>query len=314
MDSILFVKTSSLGDVVHHMPAVTDARNQFPRARLSWVVEDAFEPLARLHPAIDAVIPVATRRWRSKPLAPATWGDFAETMHRLREERFDRIVDTQGLIRSALIARRATGEHHGYDAASIKEPLASRFYDVKHRVSRDLHAVVRNRTLTAAALGYQADQVVDYGLRRSAPSGGARQALLLHGTSRPSKEWSESNWTDLGRSLRREGFDVVLLWGSDNERRRAERLAATIPDAHVLDRAPLDVVASNIAAASLVVGADTGLLHLAAAYGVPLVAVFTGSDPALTGPVGSGPIRIVGGMNAEPAVNDVVAAVELVFA
>jgi len=314
MDSILFVKTSSLGDVVHHMPAVTDARKHFPGARLSWVVEDAFEPLARLHPAVDAVIPVATRRWRSRPLAPATWGDFAETMHRLREERFDRIVDTQGLIRSALIARRAAGEHHGYNAASIKEPLASRFYDVKHEVSRDLHAVLRNRMLTAAALGYQPDEAVDYGLRRPALSGSTRQALLLHGTSRPSKEWSESHWTDLGRWLRREGFDVALLWGSDNERRRAERLTNTIPEARVLDRAPIDVVASYIAGASLVVGADTGLLHLAAAYGVPLVAVFTGTNPALTGPVGSGPLRVVGGMNAKPAVNDVIAAVERVIA
>jgi heptosyltransferase-1 len=141
-----------------------------------------------------------------------------------------------------------------------------------------------------------------------------RRALLLHGTSRPSKEWSESHWTDLGRSLRRDGFEVALLWGSDNERRRAERLAATIPEARVIDRVPLDVVASHIAAASLVVGADTGLLHLAAAYGVPLVAVFTSSDPALTGPLGGGPIRIVGGMNAKPAVNDVIAAVELVSA
>jgi lipopolysaccharide heptosyltransferase I len=313
MDSILFVKTSSLGDVVHHMPAVSDARRRFPDARLSWVVEELFEPLARLHPAINAVIPVATRRWRSRPLAPATWGDFAETMQRLREERFDRIIDTQGLIRSALIARRAVGEHHGYDAASIKEPLASRFYDVKHRVARDLHAVTRNRTLTASALGYQADEAIDYGLGRPAHSAGARYALLLHGTSQQSKEWNESHWTDLGRWLRREGFEVSLLWGSDAERRRAERLASAIPEARVLDRTPLDTVASHIANASLVVGVDTGLLHLAAAYRVPLVAVFTGSEPALTGPVGSGPMRIVGGAGARPEVSDVTAAVEAVL-
>ena len=314
MDSILFVKTSSLGDVVHHMPAVTDARRNFPTARLSWVVEEIFEPLAKLHPAVDAVIPVATRRWRSRPLAPATWGDFADTMQRLREDRFDRIVDTQGLIRSALIARRALGEHHGYDAASIKEPLASRFYDVRHQVARDLHAVVRNRALTGAALGYQPDQPVDYGLQRPERTSGARQALLLHGTSRPSKEWRESHWTDLGRWLRREGFEVALPWGSDDERRRAERLASSIPEARVLDRAPLDIIASHIASASLAVGVDTGLLHLAAAYRVPLVAVFTGSDPTLTGPAGSGPLKVVGGLNARPEVNAIIAAVEAVMA
>jgi heptosyltransferase-1 len=295
------------------MPAVTDVRKRFPGTRLSWVVEELFEPLAKLHPAIDAVIPVATRRWRSRPLARATWGDIAETMQRLREEEFDRIIDTQGLIRSALIARRAAGEHHGYDAASIKEPLASRFYDVKHRVARDLHAVTRNRALTAAALGYRPDEATDYGLVRPASSGGVRQALLLHGTSQRSKEWSESRWTDLGRWLRREGFEVALLWGSDDERRRAERLASAIPEARALDRAPLDVTASHIANASLVVGVDTGLLHLAAAYRVPLVAVFTGSEPALTGPVGSGPIRVIGGVGARPEVNEVVVAVEAVL-
>ena len=314
MDSILFVKTSSLGDVVHHMPAVTDARRKFPGARLSWVVEELFEPLAKLHPAIDAVIPVATRRWRSRPLAPATWGDFAETMQRLREEKFDRIIDTQGLIRSALIARRAAGEHHGYDAASIKEPLASRFYDVKHKIARDLHAVARNRALTAAALGYQPDELIDYGLVRPAQLGSVRRALLLHGTSQRSKEWSEGHWTDLGRWLRREGFEVALLWGGDDERRRAERLASAIPEARVLDRMPLDIVASHLANASLVVGVDTGLLHLAAAYCVPLVAVFTGSEPALTGPVGSGPMRVIGGAKAKPEVNDIIAAIELVMA
>jgi heptosyltransferase-1 len=313
MDSILFVKTSSLGDVVHHMPAVTDARRRFPGARLSWVVEEFFEPLVRLHPAVDAVIPVATRRWRSRLLAPATWGDVAETMQRLREERFDRIIDTQGLIRSALIARRAAGEHHGYDAASIKEPLASRFYDVKHRIARDLHAVTRNRALTAAALGYRPDAAIDYGLSRPAQQAGARRALLLHGTSQRSKEWSESHWIDLGRWLRREGLEVSLLWGSDDEQRRAERLANAIPEARVLDRAPLDIVALHIANASLVVGVDTGLLHLAAAYRVPLVGVYTGSEPALTGPVGVGPMRVIGGAKARPDVNDIIAAVEAVL-
>jgi heptosyltransferase-1 len=136
---------------------------------------------------------------------------------------------------------------------------------------------------------------------------------LLHGTSRRSKEWSESYWIDIGRWLRREGFEVALLWGSDDERRRAERIAGAIPEARVLDRAPLDTVASHIANASLVIGADTGLLHLAAAYRVPLVGVFTGSEPALTGPVGSGTMRVVGGNRARPEVNQVIAAVEAVL-
>lgn len=312
MQSVLFVKTSSLGDVVHHMPAVTDARKRFAGAKLSWVVEEPFAPLARLHPAIDEVIPVATRRWRSRLLAPSTWSDISDISRRLRETGYDRIVDTQGLIRSAFIARRSQGERHGYDASSIKEPLASRFYDVTHRVSRQLHAVTRNRLLTAVSLGYEVTDAVDYGLPRAASR--RRRALLLHGTSRTSKEWSEANWIDLGRWLRREGFDVALPWGNDSERRRAQRLASSIPEAEVLDRQPLDAVAAILAEASLAVGVDTGLLHLAAAYRVPTVGIFVGSDPALTGPLGGGPLQTVGGLNAKPTVNDTITAIERVLA
>jgi len=312
MDNILFVKTSSLGDVVHHMPAVSDARRHFPGAKLSWVVEEPFAPLAQLHPAVDEVIPVATRRWRSRLLKPSTWSDIADAMRRLRDSHFDRVIDTQGLIRSAVIANRAGGERHGYDAASIKEPLAARFYDVRHSVSRQLHAVTRNRMLTAASLGYSlaATDALDYGLQRKAS--GVREAVLLHGTSRASKEWNEAQWTDLGRWLRREGFEVTLPWGNDGERRRAERLATVINEARVLERMPLDSLAAQLQNAALVVGVDTGLLHLAAAYRVPTVGIFVGSDPALTGPVGSGPIAVVGGLNAKPGVTEVIAKIEAV--
>ena len=313
MQSVLFVKTSSLGDVVHHMPAVTDARKRFAGAKLSWVVEEPFAPLARLHPAIDEVIPVATRRWRSRLLKPSTWSDIADALRTLRDCHFDKVVDTQGLIRSALIARRAGGERHGYDSSSIKEPLASRFYDVTHRVPQDLHAVTRNRMLTAAALGYRLAETegVDYGLRRE--PAGTKQAILLHGSSRASKEWSEAHWTDLGRWLRREGFEIALPWGTDSERRRAERLASGINEAQVIERSPLDVLAAQLKNAALVVGVDTGLLHLAAAYGVPTVGIFVGSDPALTGPIGSGPVQVVGRLDAKPDVIATIAAVEAVM-
>jgi heptosyltransferase-1 len=309
MDSILFIKTSSLGDVVHHMPAVTDARQRFPDAQIAWVVEEAFAPLAGLHPAVDTVIPVATRRWRRQFLKRETWQQIAAFRRLLRPQVYDRVIDAQGLVRSAIIARAARGERHGYDRQSIKEAFASRFYDVKHKVSRALHAVDRNRILTGQALGYTPSGAIDYGLLPP-PKSVTNYAVLLHGTSRVSKEWSEECWIELGRWLHGKGFECVLPWGDGVEKLRAERLCSAIPDSRVLDRQPLDATAKVIAGAALVVGVDTGLLHLAAAYQVPLAGIFTASDPGLTGPVGAGRIVIVAGVEKAPLAQEVINAVE----
>lgn len=308
MTAILFVKTSSLGDVVHQMPAMTDARRHRPDARLVWVVEEAFAPLARLHPAIDEVIPVATRRWRSQVLSPATWREVAAFKAKLRAANADIVIDTQGLIRSGLIARAAGGVRHGYDASSIREPFASRFYDVRHAVARDQHAVARNRQLTALSLGYRIDAAIDYGLVRPPRGNSAPYAVLLHGTSRAAKEWREVDWIGTGKWLRGQGLDVLLPWGNERERLRSARVAAAIPGSRILDRQPLDAMAKVIAGAALVVGVDTGLLHLAAAYGVPLIAVFLATDPGLTGPVGNGPITVLGGKAAYPSFERVIEA------
>jgi len=309
MDSVLFIKTSSLGDVVHHMPAVTDARQHFPDAQIAWVVEELFAPLVGLHPAVDTVIPVATRRWRKQILRRETWKEIAAFRKLLRPAAYDKVVDVQGLFRSAVMARAARGERHGYDAASIKETLASRLYDVKHTVSRTLHAVDRNRILTGLSLGYAPAREIDYGLL-AVPKPSDRYAMLLHGTSRPSKQWDEECWIALGRWLQAKGFDCVLPWGDGVEKLRAERLSAAIAGSRVLERQPLDATAKVIAGASLVVGVDTGLLHLAAAYKVPLVGIYVSSDPGLVGPVGSGKIVVVTGVERAPTAAETIAAVE----
>lgn len=310
MHGILFIKTSSLGDVVHHMPAVTDARQHHPDARLTWVVEEAFAPLARLHPAIDEVIPVSTRRWRSQLLSAQTWSEVSAFKTRLKSINAEKVIDTQGLIRSALIARTASGERHGYDASSIKEPVASWFYDVTHKVARDQHAVTRNRALTGLSLGYSPDAAIEYGLTNPPRAGDARYAVLFHGTSRASKEWREVDWIGTGKWLHAQGLEVVLPWGNERERSRSERLHAAIPGSRILDRLPLDETAKVIANAALVVGVDTGLLHLAAAYEVPLIAVFLATDPGLTGPVGNGSITVVGGKDIYPSFARVIEAAE----
>jgi heptosyltransferase-1 len=309
MPDILFIKTSSLGDVIHHMPAMTEARAARPDARFTWLVEEAFAPLARLHPAVDVITPVASRRWRKSWYGPAIWPEMGGTWRAMRAAGFDAVIDTQGLLRTGILARIARGTRHGYDAASIREPLACAFYDVRHTVSRDLHAVERNRILTGKALGYEPKGAPDFGLGRvRLRNEDGRYAVLLHATAQSRKEWPVQNWIALGREIQRQGIGIVLPWGTEAERARSERIAAALPGARVPARAPLDLVAQLIGGAHYVIGVDTGLLHLAAALGVPLVAIFAGSKPQLTGPVGNGPLTVLGADGAAPDVNDVIAA------
>ena len=303
MVEILFIKTSSLGDVVHQMPALTDAQKHRPDARFTWAVEEAYAPLLRMHEASPAVVAVGTRRWRQSFINPATWDEARSFAEKLRTRKYDVIIDTQGLIKSAVIARIAQGRRHGYDRNSIREPAASRLYNVRHAVSRDLHAIERNRRLTGLALGYEPSGEPDYGLNRTRiASPGERYCLFLHATARPEKEWSENNWVGLGRALVDVGCRIVLPWGQPGERERSERLDASLPGSEVPERKGLDDVARMIAGATFVVGVDTGLVHLAAAMKVPLVAIFVGSEPGLTGPVGSGRMKILGGKNEPPSV------------
>jgi len=312
MPRILFVKTSSLGDVVHHCPAVSDAARALPGAAIDWVVEEAFSAVPAMHRSVRRVIPVALRRWRARAWSPAVWREIGTFRRTLAAERYDYVVDTQGLVKSATIAALAKGERHGLDRASTREPLAARFYHRRHRVPRALHAVERNRRLTAAALGYAVQGPCDYGLsiadsRAKTPLG--PYAVLLTMTSRADKLWPEARWRELARGLAVRGLRLLLPWGSEAERARCERVAAGIEGASVPPRMPLDELAGVLGAARCAAGVDTGLAHLAVALGVPTLGIYCGSDPELTGLYGAR-AKNLGGPAAPPAAGEVLAALE----
>ena len=301
MTTILFVKTSSLGDVVHNCPAVSDAARAFPGAAIDWVVEEPFAGIAAMHPAVRRVIPVAVRRWRSALFKSATWSEIAAWRRSLRAERYDAVVDTQSLFKSALITSQAYGKSHGLDRASAREILAPMFYDVRHSVPRGQHAVERNRQLAALALGYPVPSSLEYGLR---VPGAAKSAytVLLTMTSRDDKLWPDQRWIELARELR---MPAMLPWGSDAERARAQRIAAAIGGTFLPRRLGIDELASLFVGASSVIGLDTGLTHLAAALGVPTVGIYCGSDPTLTGIYGAPRGRNVGSRGKIPEVGEV---------
>ncbi len=300
MTTILFVKTSSLGDVVHNCPAVSDVARALPGARIDWMVEEPFAAVAAMHGAVRRVIPVAVRRWRAALWRPAVWSEIGAWRRALRAERYDAVIDTQSLVKSALLAACARGERHGMDRASAREPFAARFYRVRHAVPRALHAVERNRFLAAAALGFEPQDPIDYGLRAPAAEKSS-QVVLLTMTSRDDKLWPEARWIELARNL---GAPAVLPWGTEVEQARAQRIAGAV-GATVPERMGLDELARLFAGARAVVGLDTGLTHLAAALGTPTVGIYCGSDPALTGLCGAPRAANVGAAGRPPATDEV---------
>ena len=302
---ILFVKTSSLGDVVHNCPAVTDAARKLPAAEIDWVVEEPFAAIAAMHPAVRGVIPVRLRRWRGEWWRGATWREIGAYRAAVSAERYDAVIDTQSLIKSAVLSAFALGERHGLDASSAREPLAARFYAHRHAVPRDLHAVERNRRLTAAALGYALDLPLEYGFAPISADASEPYAVFLTMTSRDDKLWPEARWIEVGRAL---GMRVVLPWGSEAERARATLIAAALPQAEVAKRMTIEQLARLLARARLVVGVDTGLTHLAAALGARTVGIYCGSDPALTGIYGAPRATNLGSLGAPPSAAEVLRA------
>ena len=313
MPRILLVKTSSLGDVVHNLPVASDIRAAAPHAEIDWVVEDAFAAIPRLHPAVARVLPVAIRRWRSSLLEAAAREEIRAFARELKREPYDAVIDTQGLLKSALVARTARGARHGLDFASAREPL-SLFYDRTYAVPWTMHAVERNRSLAAQALAYAVPPGVDYGIRASAaklvwlPDG--PYAVLVHATSAREKLWPDDHWVELATRLGERGMRSVLPWGSTAERLRAEEIARPVAGAVVAPGLSLADVAAVLAGARAAVGVDTGLTHLAAALKVPTVGIYSATDPAATGLYGCARAVNLGGIGNPPSMRDVLAALE----
>ena len=309
---ILLIKTSSLGDVIHALPAVTDLIAVGAAAQIDWVVEEPLRAIAGLHAGVHEAIPVAVRRWRRAWWRRAVRDEIRACVHQLQTRTYDAVIDAQGLFKSALLALAARGPRHGLDFHSSREPLAL-FYHQTYRIGWDMHAVERTRLLCARALGYEVPQRCDYGIR-AAPrsftwSGDGAYAVLLHASSGDCKLWNERNWVALGESLGAAGTGCVLPWGNERERERAMRIAKALRAAIVPPALGLAELAGLLAGARTVVGVDTGLTHLAAALGVPTVGIYVATDSAATGIYGCARALNLGGISRVPTVQQVLTAV-----
>lgn len=288
---ILIVKISSLGDVLHTLPALTDAVQALPGVRFDWVVEEVFAEIPAWHPAVDTVIPVALRRWRKQPLRALRSGEWGKFRDLLRAHEYDKIIDAQGLIKSALLTFMGRGKRTGLSRSSAREPCSALFYQERHNIPKQQHAIERVRQLFAAALGYKVPNIaLDYGIRRARFPGFKRAdkyIVFLHGTSWPSKEWPEPYWITLSQMANSAGFTVLLPWGNTPELSRVQRIAEACRQAKVLPKMNLQAIASVLCNASGAVGVDTGLAHLAAALSVPSVTLYGATRPGLTGTLGN---------------------------
>ncbi|WP_342323055.1 lipopolysaccharide heptosyltransferase RfaC [Kosakonia sp. BYX6] len=289
---VLIVKTSSMGDVLHTLPALTDAAQAIPGLRFDWVVEEGFAQIPSWHAAVDRVIPVAIRRWRKAWFSAPIAAERKAFREAVRTEEYDAIIDAQGLVKSAaLVTRLAHGVKHGMDWGTVREPLASLFYNRRHHIAKQQHAVERTRELFAKSLGYTKPQTQgNYAISQhflTAPGTlDTQYAVFLHATTRDDKHWPESHWRTLIGLLKDSGLKIKLPWGAPHEEARAKRLAEGFDYVEVLPRLSLEKVAQVIAGAKFVVSVDTGLSHLTAALDRPNITLYGPTDPGLIGGYG----------------------------
>ena len=284
---VCVIKTSSMGDVIHTLPALTDAQRAIPNLSIDWLVEENFAEIPRWHSAVNQIIPIALRRWRKSPFSIQTKNEWKSYRTLLQANQYDAVIDAQGLFKSAFfVTRLANGVKHGYDCKSIREPIASFFYDKKHAISYQQHAVERIRQLFAQALSYPLPKEKgDYGIDRHFLSVEAIDpyVIFFHATTRDEKHWPEKEWRNLIEKLTALSIQIRLPWGNEKEKARAERLVSGLPHAMILPKLSLNELADQITNAKAVVSVDTGLAHLTAALDKPNITLYGATDPTLIG-------------------------------
>lgn len=308
---ILIVKLSSLGDVVHAMPAVQDILRSFPQAEIDWVVERGFAPLVRRCDGVRRVIEVNLRQWSKTPLSAGTRGQWRAFKEQLRQDTYDAIIDLQGLTKSALVARLARVAPGGRRYAMANQTEGSSYEvptrwvaDVAIALDPHVHAVRRSRLICARALGYEVSGSDRFGLQRrlidrqddSAKAAYSFQrrprVALVHGTSRSDKQWPHRNWVDLAKLFDAAGYDLVLPHGTDDEERCCVLIARECPNASVWPRMPLDALIDELGTCAGVIGVDSGLSHIAVALDLAHVQLYNFDTAWRTGPAPHDPQRV----------------------
>ena len=292
---VLVVKLSSLGDVVHTLPAAMDIQANLPNAQIDWVVEPSFAPIVKACAAVHCVIACDLRHWRKNIWSQATrlaWRAFLAELH---QERYDAIIDLQGLTKSALVSWLARTSHKGKRYAMANATDGSAYErptrwvaDMAIDLEQHIHALTRGRVVCASALKYEVPPTLRYGLNAGQSIHNDKKTVVfVHGTSRADKEWPLANWHELGLRLSNAGYQIVLPHGNEEERLRSVAMVEMIPNALVWPRMSIDNLMQAMAPTAGVIGVDSGLSHIAVALNLPHVQIYNFDTAWRTGPIGS---------------------------
>ena len=334
---ILLVKLSSLGDVLHNLPIFWDLRARLPHAQIDWAVEESYvhllQPLLSTDGfrGVDRIIPFGLRRWKKNLFKLQTWKEFFAFRKALQAVSYDVLIETQGLLKSALVCALARKSSYAVVAGlanatefSGYEPMARAFYNQCVQVPNQCHAIDRSRWVMSSALDWpllnrQESPTHFYPESYVAQLGSSEISsdlrilkkpfiLCFHCTAREAKRWSNEHWISLGKSLSSKGYQIVFPWGNSSEKKISVQLASQIEGAIVPGAFSIQEAFPIIASAALTVGVDTGLTHLAAVLGKPTIEIYCDSPRWKTEGYWSDQIINLGDIKAPPTVDAVLSA------
>lgn len=295
-----------MGDIIHTLPALTDALRAIPNLKIDWVIEPAFQDIPTWHPAVKRTILIPLRKWRKNFFKLSTLLEIKTCYQQLRKKKYDVIIDAQGLLKSALVAKCAHGKIHGYAAHCAREAISHYFYDDQYAIDLKQHAVTRIRKLFANALGYAfCDTTPDYQtiferLPRLPFALEKKYVVFLHGTTWISKQYPDHYWEILLKKADQHQLPIYLLWGNECEKKRAERFATITPYAKILPTLSLTEIATVLKQATAVISVDTGLGHLSAAMHTPTLSLYGPSDAKRVGLVGPNQTHLQASFSCSP--------------
>ena len=304
---VLIIKLTSMGDLMHAFPALTDVATHNPTVQFDWVVDESFAEVPRWHPAVKQVITTAHRRWRKNILSSIVTGEFSQFYRQLNASDYDVIIDMQSNLKSACVSWLRRGDVYGYDRHTCREKPAHWAYKKHYHVSLRQHAIERQRELFSRIFGYDKPiSASDYGVNLrmcTLPNEvkvdnvpiqlPKKYVVFVHNASWPTKLWSIEYWRALTQQVVQKGYSVLLPCGNKQEYERAKTIALNNSQAIALPRLSLNTMAAIMKNAQAAVCSDTGLAHMAAVTATPAITLYAVTDTVLIGTVGRSQQHIV---------------------
>lgn len=306
MKKCLIIKTSSLGDILHTLPALTEASSHITDIEFSWVVEKPFSEVPSWHKSVGEVLEVEIRKWRKNIFK--YFNEVCSFRNKIQSKYYDYIIDAQGLLKSALIAKVSKGRSiYGFDSSSSREPLSSLFYQNKISVNKKKHAIFRSKELFSKVFNYKVSEKIDYGIsyQNNHKANTHKKIIFFHTTTWLNKKWPIEHWQELIELLEKNDIKVFLPWGNNNEKVQAYEIAKDYKNVILLPKMSLTDLTNYFKKIDAAISVDTGLCHLATAFNIPVVSIYGPTSPELTGTIGKKMINISSQLSCSPCLKRV---------